>query len=139
MAPMYVKKSSDRKIEMRKVYAALYTCATTRAVHLEMTPSMEASTFLRSLTRFVSRRGVPRLIVSSNFKSFVTVSGKIQAQPGASEVEQYMRGQKIEWRFNLAKAPWWGGFFSRLVRSTKRCLKKQLENAKLTYEELMFS
>ena len=111
---MYIKKSSDGKIEMRKVYAALYTCATTREVHLEMTPSMEASSFLRSLTRFVSRRGVPRLIVSNNFKSFVTVSGKIQAQPGASEV-----------------------VFSRLVRSTKRCLKKQLGNAKLTYEELM--
>ena len=95
MGPMYVKKSSYGKIEMTVVYAALYTCATTRAVHLELTPSMEASAFLRTITRFVSGRRVPRLIVSNNFKSFVAVSGKIQAQPGASEVEQYMRGKKL--------------------------------------------
>ena len=34
MGPMYVKKSSDGEIEMTKVYTALHTCATTRAVHL---------------------------------------------------------------------------------------------------------
>jgi hypothetical protein len=37
----------------------------------------------------------------------------------------------------LEKAPWWGGFFERLVKSTKRCLKKTLGTAKLTYEELL--
>ena len=31
----------------------------------------------------------------------------------------------------------WGGFFERLVRSTKRCLKKILGSARLTYEELL--
>ena len=41
------------------------------------------------------------------------------------------------WRFNLEKASWWGGFFERLVRCVKRCLKKILKNAKLTYEELL--
>ena len=36
----------------------------------------------------------------------------------------------------MEKAPWWGGFFKRLVKSTKRCLKNLLGNAKLNYEEL---
>lgn len=34
-------------------------------------------------------------------------------------------------------APWWGGFFERLVKSVKRCLKKVVRNARLTYEELL--
>ena len=39
--------------------------------------------------------------------------------------------------FNLEKAPWWGGVFDRLVKSVKRCLKKTICGARLTYEELL--
>mgnify|MGYP000544943039 FL=1 len=42
----------------------------------------------------------------------------------------------IKWTFNLKRAPWWGGYFERLVQSVKRCLKKILKNAKVTSEEL---
>ena len=44
---------------------------------------------------------------------------------------------RMKWRINLERAPWWGGFFERLIRSVKRCLKKILKNAKLSYEELL--
>ena len=33
-------------------------------------------------------------------------------------------------------APWYGGLFERMVRTTKTILRKTLETAKLTYEEL---
>ena len=42
----------------------------------------------------------------------------------------------IEWTFNLEKAPWWGGIFERLVKSVKRCLRKIIGQAKLSYDEL---
>ena len=42
----------------------------------------------------------------------------------------------IQWIFNLEKAPWWGGFFERLVQSVKRCLKKSIGKARLSYDEL---
>lgn len=35
------------------------------------------------------------------------------------------------------KAPWWGGVFERMVRMTKRCLRKTIGQAKLTYDELL--
>ena len=37
----------------------------------------------------------------------------------------------------MAKAPWWGGFFERMIKSAKRCLKKLLRYARLTYEEML--
>ena len=49
----------------------------------------------------------------------------------------YLLNLKVKWRFNLERAPWWGGFFERLIRSVKRCLNKILKNAKLSYEELL--
>ena len=43
---------------------------------------------------------------------------------------------RIRWQFNLAKAPWWGGFFERLVKQVKSCLKKSLGRSKLSFDEL---
>lgn len=39
----------------------------------------------------------------------------------------------------LQRAPWWGGVFERMVRMTKRCLKKIVGRAKLTYDELIIA
>ena len=52
------------------------------------------------------------------------------------ELKKYNAANGIKWRFNLARAPWWGGMFERMVRSTKRCLVKAIGLRKLTYEEL---
>ena len=43
----------------------------------------------------------------------------------------------MKWVFNIPKAPWWGGIFERMVRSTKRCLRKIVGQAKLSYDELL--
>ena len=52
-------------------------------------------------------------------------------------MQSFLLNHKVKWKFNLERAPWWGGFFERMVRCVKRCLKKILKNAKLTYEELL--
>ena len=39
-------------------------------------------------------------------------------------------------KYNLEEAPWWGAFWKRIVKSTKRCLRKVLRNARLSYSEL---
>ena len=43
----------------------------------------------------------------------------------------------VEWSFNLEKAPWWGGMFERMIRSVKRCLRKTIGRARITYDELL--
>ena len=40
-----------------KVYILLFTCATTRNIHLELTPSMDINSLIRAIIRFPSRRG----------------------------------------------------------------------------------
>ena len=51
-------------------------------------------------------------------------------------MKDYFAGLRIEWCFIVEKAPWWGGFYERLVGSVKRCLKKIVGSAKLTLDEL---
>ena len=53
------------------------------------------------------------------------------------DVKQYSSMIRLQWLFNLEKAPWWGGMFERMVKSTKRCLRKAIGRAKLTYDELL--
>ena len=52
-------------------------------------------------------------------------------------VREFFAGVQVEWSFNVEKAPWWGGFFERLVGSVKRCLRKVIGQRRLTYDELL--
>lgn len=64
--PLLVKGESA----MHKSYVTLFTCAVTRAVHLELVRDMSTESFLMALRRFISRRGIPRVIYSDNALSF---------------------------------------------------------------------
>ncbi|MCO5762324.1 MAG: A17 family peptidase, partial [Chromatiaceae bacterium] len=45
----------------KKAYGLLFTCMTTRAVHLELCPDSSIPTWLNAIERFVARRGQPRI------------------------------------------------------------------------------
>jgi len=123
--PLYVKNIYQSKGEMYKCYIALFTCASTRAVHLELTPDLSPTSFLRALRRFFGRRGLPTLFISDNGKTFKD-----------AEVKKFVLNRNIDWKFNVPTVSWWGGFFEICVKLVKRCLKKVLGNANLSYEEL---
>ena len=123
--PLYVKDIYSQTGEMNKVYIALYTCASSRAVHLDLAIDATSNAFIRSFKRFIGRRGYPTSVLSDNAKTFKS-----------AELNGFLSSKGIKWMYNVDRAPWWGGFFERMVRSVKRCLKKTLANARLNYEEL---
>ena len=126
-------KSSKYKYE-GKVWLCLYTCCVTTAIHLDVLRNMSFEYFFRSFQRFVARRGLPRRVVSKTFKGAARLFQEIMNRKDA---HHYLPEYKIRWYFNVERSPWWGGVFKRLVRSTKRCLKKIVVRAKLTNEELL--
>lgn len=77
------------------------------------------------------------MMISDNGKTFVAAAKTIKRVVSSPEVQNYLEGTGCEWRFNVPRAPWWGGLFERLVRSTKRCLRKALGQAKFSYDELL--
>ena len=52
------------------------------------------------------------------------------------KVQNHLSGRGVEWRFNVEKAPWWGGVFERLIQSMKHCLRKIVERSRLSLDEL---
>ena len=114
----------------------LFTCCAFRAVHLDLVPDMTGVAFLRCLKRFVSRRGIPQRFLSDNAKTFKFAAKSLRAMLKQSDVQQYLADRKIQWTFNVEKAPWWGGVFERMIKATKRCLRKVVGRAKLYHDEL---
>ena len=128
VGPSFVRDIFSKDATTYKVYTALFTCASSKALHLDLVPSLHVQPFIRCLRRFFSHRGVAVLFISDNGKMFK-----------ASDLKQFLLRNGVQWKYNLpiAKSLWWRGFFERLLRSTKRCLKKVLGSSKLTYEELL--
>ena len=88
--PIYVRNAFGSDKTMYKSHIALYICATTRAIHLELCPDLSAPAFVRSLKRFQGRRGIPSLTVSENEKTFKD-----------KKVQRYALENNIIWKFNV--------------------------------------
>ena len=132
LGPLYVENGKSEE----KVWVALFTCATSRAVHLECVKSMKVEQFLNAFKRFCGRRGVPSLIISDNAKTFTAASKYLVKLSESQVIGDYFSKLAIEWTFILEKSPWWGGFWERMVKLTKDALKKTLGKAKVSFEEL---
>ena len=70
--PVYVRDvySNKGEFKLNKAYIALYTCASSRALHLELVPDLSSIVFVNCLKRFIVRGGIPKLVVSDNAKTF---------------------------------------------------------------------
>ncbi|GBN74693.1 hypothetical protein AVEN_206945-1, partial [Araneus ventricosus] len=122
-----------------KVYIALFTCTVTRGIHLELITSLSAECFIQAFRRFISRRGVCKIIYSDNAKTFKRADKELKYLYKLCKdenVSRFIVNNGITWKFIVEGAPWWGGFWERLVRSVKTCLKRILGKSSLTYEEL---
>lgn len=112
-----------------KRWVALFTCMTTRAVHVEVAHSLDAHSCLMCIRDMIARRDVqPLEIWSDNGTNFVAASKELHK---LSE-----RFPAIKWRFNPPAAPHMGGCWERMVRSIKTCLAAVVGAQCLTDESL---
>ena len=119
-----------------KCYVALFTCAVSRAVHLELVENLTADSFLNSFRRFIGRRSTPRYVYSDNATNFTSASRTIDEILKHPKVIEFSSIRRCEWRFIPKRAPWFGGFWERMIGMTKTSIKKTLGRSLVTFEEL---
>ena len=63
-------QTTRRTSGTKKTWALLLTCLVSRAVHIELLPYMDTSTFKNALRRFLARRGTCKLLRSDRHKLY---------------------------------------------------------------------
>ena len=136
--PFQVRIGRNR---IEKRYICLFTCLHMRAVHLEVAHSLEADSFIMALCRFQARRGNPVRIYSDNGTNFVGAERKLREELEKMDQEQVtdqLSARGVDWHFNPPDAPWFGGAWEALVKSSKRAMRVMLGNV-LTVDEVFLT
>ena len=112
--PLYVKNIYNNDSNDRyKAWLVTITCASSCGIYLNLVRDYTSESCIKVLRRFISNRGSPQVIISDYGKYFTN-----------EHAQNFVNSSNIKWKFNTEGAPWTGGFFERLIRSVKRCLKR---------------
>ena len=133
--PVHVRarRGSERR------FILLVTCLSTRAVHLEVTSSLDTDSFLMALRRFMARRGRPSQIHCDNWKSFKRGERELRESLqkwNEMQISDSLTQQNIRWCYNPPGGPHMGGCWERLVASAKRVLRVVIGDRLVTDEVL---
>ena len=127
-----------RKTEKR--YGMLFTCLTTRAVHLEIAHLLDSDSFLMAVRRMMARRGRPANIWSDNCTNFVGTKKELWEVPkhlDSERIGDQLSNEKVQWHFNPPSSPHFGGPWECLVQSAKRMLKAVVGKQSVNDETLL--
>jgi hypothetical protein len=128
--PFYIKEGRKQC----KRYISLFTCLSSRAVHLETTTSLETDTFIQALRRFVARRGPARQITCDNGKNFVGAKNELARnfkEMNHTKINEFLLSQSCDWIYwknNTPKASHMGGVWERQIRTVRKVLSALLRD-----------
>ncbi|XP_063616322.1 uncharacterized protein LOC134789659 [Cydia splendana] len=133
--PMQITIGRRRR---EKRWGVLYTCLTTRAVHLELAASLSASSMILSLRRMIARRGTPTVLYSDNATNFYGAERELaEAKKTLPDtLKPFLIERAITWKKIPPGNPSAGGAWERLVGSVKRSLKVTLKE-RAPHEEVL--
>ncbi|XP_055586495.1 uncharacterized protein LOC129739122 [Uranotaenia lowii] len=124
--PLFVKVR--RNLEKR--WIVLFTCLTSRAIHLEVVPSLDTNSCILAIRCFMAIRGMPRKIKTDNGTNFTGANrelNKLYGELDQKRIEESLSVKGVEWSFIPPGAPHFGGCWERLVRSVKTGLSAMLK------------
>ena len=122
-----------------KKWVCLFTCLSVRAVHLDLADSLDTTSCLDAVHRFIARRGQPKTNISDNGTNFVGAARKFKdcfAELQTDEITVKWSESGIKWSFNPPAAPHFGGVWDKLVRSSKKALFNVLGKQSLKEDRL---
>lgn len=134
--PLYIADDGGQR---KKLYILLFTCAAIRAVHIECTNDLTTESCLLVIRRFIARRGAPRIPYSENATTFKKASSELRQLSHIKKDEQFLgflSDSRIKWKFIVQRAPWWRGFWERLIGVVESALRAAIRRATLNADQL---
>ena len=129
--PFLVKRARS----VVKRYGVMFTCLTTRAIHLEKADSLDTDSCINAIRRFVARRGQVREIRSDNGTNFVGAEKELKLEIkkwNQAKFHNELLQKNIEWKFNPPAGSHFGGVWERQIRTVRKIMaslvKQQILN-----------
>ncbi|KAJ8333724.1 hypothetical protein SKAU_G00410430 [Synaphobranchus kaupii] len=120
-----------------KRYGVLFTCLTTRAVHIEVAHTLDTDSCLNAIRRFVCRRGQVSIMRSDNGTNFVAAERELREaiqQWNQSKIQDALMQRGIQWVFNPPAGSYFGGIWERQIRSVRKIMKSVLKEQSVSDE-----
>lgn len=118
-----------------KRWAVMFSCMSSRAVHIEVIKSMDTSSCINALRRFFALRGPVKQLYSDCGTNFIGDSKELGLN---RNLQSYLGEQGCTWVFNPPHASHMGGSWERTIGIARRILNSlfQQQNIRLTHEQL---
>jgi len=119
--PFFVKQKRSQV----KRYGVIFTCLTSRAVHLEIADSLDTNSYINALRRFIARRGQVTKMRSDNGTNFIGSERELTRsinEWNISVIQESMIQKNVEWQFNPPAGSHFGGVWERLIRSIRKVI-----------------
>lgn len=99
-----------------KLWAVLFTCMSVRAVHIEHIESLDTSSFINALRRFIAIRGPVKVLRSDRGTNFVSACKELKIPSNIDESSvKFLLDQDCEWIFNALHTSHMGGAWERMI------------------------
>ena len=80
-----------------KAYICLFTCASTRAIHLEIVTDLSTETFLLAFRRFAGRRSLPSVMLSDNASTYLAAAEELKMLFESDHIKEALGRQGVDW------------------------------------------
>ncbi len=113
---------------LSKRWAVLFTCMSTRAVHIEVIMSMDSSSCINALRRFFAIRGPAKQLQSDCGTNFIGACNEIEFHKVVKETKEqrYINSEGCTWAFNPPHSSHMGGAWERMIGLARRILDSML-------------
>lgn len=122
-----------------KRWAIIFTCLSTRAVHIEVIETMTTTSFINGLRRFAAIGGPIKTLRSDRGTNFIGACKELNLNTEDSELKTYLQDNKCSWTFNPPLSSHMGGVWERMIgiaRHILNALLLKMNTSYLTHEVL---
>lgn len=121
--PFYVREGRKHV----KRYGLLFTCLSCRAVHIEVANSLDTSSFINALRRFIAIRSSVRLLRSDRGTNFIGAEHELKdalSEMDTEQINQFLLNEGCDFQFqmNVPSVSHIGGIWERQIRSIRNVL-----------------
>ncbi|KAF2345734.1 Integrase catalytic core, partial [Trinorchestia longiramus] len=122
-------KSTRRNNSQKKLWALLFTCLVSRAIHVEPLPALDTSSFKNVFRRFIAIRGPCKIIRSDRGTNFVGAHNQDEENLSDADLQPKANHKGCQWIFNPPEACHRGGVWERKIGTLKNAMATSLARA----------